>query len=79
MFKAFALICDNVFAELLIIDGSDRRIAETIVKNTAAKDQEILTLDSIQSVTGKAIENGATYLSIMENNLNILELALEVK
>ena len=72
--------CDELgLKTVLTIDGSDRRIAETIVKNTAAKNQEILTLDSIQSVTGKAIENGATYLSIMENNLNILKLALEVK
>lgn len=71
--------CDELQLKVVLtIDGSDRRIAETIVKNTAAKDQDILTLDSIQSVTGKAIENGATYLSIMENNLNILELALEV-
>lgn len=72
--------CDELdLGTVLTIDGSDRRIAETIVKNTASKDQQILTLDSIQSVTGKAIENGATYLSIMENNLNILKLALEVE
>ena len=72
--------CDELgLKTVLTIDGSDRRIAETIVKNTAAKNQQILTLDSIQSITSQAIENGANYLSIMENNLDNLKTALEVK
>ena len=54
-------------------------IRDAAGNQVAHMERKILTLDSIQSVTGKAIENGATYLSIMENNLNILELALEVK
>ena len=62
---------------VLTIDGGDKRIAETIVQNTAGKNQQILTLDSIQSVSSKDIEEGITYLSIMESNLNILQQALE--
>jgi len=62
---------------VLIIDGSDGKIAETIISNTSGKDQQILTLNSMQSVTGKDIENGMTYLSIMKDNLTVLTQALD--
>ena len=62
---------------VLTIDGSDSKIAETIVSNTASKDQQILTLDSIQSVTKNDIKSGMTYLSIMESNLATLKEALK--
>ena len=61
---------------VLKIDGSDGKIAETIVKNTDAKDQTILTLDSMQSVTAKDIQDGTDYLSVMEKNLDVLKQAL---
>ena len=62
---------------VLTIDGSDSKIAETIVSNTVSKDQQILTLDSIQSVTKNDIKSGMTYLSIMESNLAVLKEALK--
>ena len=62
---------------VMTIEGSDHRIAETIVRNTSSKDQKILTLDSMQSVTSKDITNGVTYLSIMEKDLSILKEALK--
>ena len=62
---------------VLTLEGADRRIAETIVQNTKTKDQKILALDSMQSVTAKDVENGASYLSIMEQNLAVLKEALQ--
>ena len=62
---------------VLTIEGGDRRIAETIVQNTRTKDQRILTLDSMQSVTDQDIRDGTTYLSIMERNLTVLKDALQ--
>ncbi len=62
---------------VLTIDGTDHRIAETIVRNTQGKTPQILTLDSMQSVSAKDIENGAAYLSIMEKDLEILKQALQ--
>ncbi len=62
---------------ILTIEGSDRRIAETIRENTKTKDQQILTLDSMQSVTGKDAENGTSYLSVMEGNLLVLKETLK--
>ena len=58
------------------IEGSDKRIAETVVQNTRAKDQKILTLDSMQSITAKDAAGGVTYLSVMESNLAVLKEAL---
>ena len=61
---------------IMTIEGSDKKIAETIRDNTSSKDQEIRTLDSMQSVTSEDVKNGASYLSIMEENLNVLKSAL---
>jgi zinc transport system substrate-binding protein len=62
---------------VLTIDGSDGRIAETIVQNTRTKDQKILTLDSMQATTGQDVRAGASYLSVMEGNLAVLKEALQ--
>lgn len=61
---------------VMTIDGSDGRIAETIARSTKSKDQKILTLNSMQSVTEKQVKDGVTYLSVMEENLNVLKEAL---
>ncbi len=61
---------------VLTIEGAQHKIAETIVQNTAKKNQSILTLDSMQSITSTDVENGTTYLSVMESNLDVLKQAL---
>ena len=61
---------------VLTIEGVQHKIAETIVRNTAAKNQKVLTMDSMQSTTSKDAANGATYLSVMEQNLSVLKEAL---
>ena len=62
---------------ILTIEGPDHRIAETVVQAAANKDLPILTMDSMQSTTAKDVENGTTYLSVMENNLSVLTEALK--
>ena len=62
---------------ILKTESSDGKIAETVVQNTASKDLKILTLDSMQSVTEKEAADGATYLSIMENDLAVLTEAMK--
>jgi len=61
---------------VMTIEGGDHRIAETIIQNTQEKNQQILALDSMQSVTAKDVEAGVTYLSVMEKNLDVLTEAL---
>ena len=61
---------------LIVLENSSSKIAETIVKNSKTKNQEILILNSIQSCTQKQIHEGFSYLVAMENNLTVLEKAL---
>ena len=61
---------------VLTIEGTQHKIAGTIVQNTADKDQKVLTMDSMQSTTSKDVANGTTYLSVMEKNLSVLKEAL---
>ena len=61
---------------VLTIEGAQHKIAETIVQNTAGKNQKILTMDSMQSTTSQDVANGTTYLSLMEKNLDVLKEAL---
>ena len=61
---------------VLTMEKSDDRIAQTVIENTKAKDQKILQLNSMQSITSEEIADGATYLSVMEDNLNVLKEAL---
>ena len=62
---------------VMTIEGSDQRIAETIIQNTKEKDQKILTMDSMQATTSKDAGRGATYLSVMEKNKDVLKEALQ--
>ena len=62
---------------VLTIEGSDGKIAETIVQSTASKDQQILTLDSMQSETTDSVQAGESYLGAMEENLKVLQEALD--
>lgn len=62
---------------IMTIEKSDQKIAKTIIENTKEKNQGILTLDSMQSTTSDDVKKGATYFSIMENNLNVLQEALQ--
>ena len=62
---------------IMTIEGADHSIAETVRDNTSTKDQEILTMDSLQSTTGKDAESGTSYLSVMTSNLEVLKQALK--
>ncbi len=59
------------------IESSDGKIAKTIKDNTKSKNQEVLTLDSLQSTTGEQAKSGKTYLSVMQSNLEVLKKALK--
>ena len=58
---------------ILILESSDRSIANTVKNSTQNKDQQILVLNSIQTTM---LKDNTTYLHIMEENLQILKQAL---
>ena len=62
---------------IFITETSNGDIANAVNSNTSKKNKKILTLDSMQSVNKKDIKNGITYISVMEKNLETLEIGVE--
>lgn len=71
--KADELNADTIFT----IEGSDKKIAQSIIDSTTSKNQTIAELNSIQSVNKEQVENGTSYLSIMQENYSVLKEALK--
>lgn len=61
---------------ILTIDGSDGKMAKTVVATSKNKNRMIYSLDSLQSVTDNEVQSGKTYIKAMESNLEILKKAL---
>ncbi len=58
------------------IENSSDSLAESIISSTEQKNQKILCLNSMQSVTAQEIADGASYLSIMQENRDTLSEVL---
>lgn len=61
---------------VLTIENPQHQIAQTVVENTKNKNQQILSMNSLQSITSSDVENGVTYISVMTENLEVLKEAL---
>lgn len=62
---------------VLTTEGSDGRLASTVIQNTARKDTAVAVLDSMQGTTSRDAATGVTYLSVMRSNLEVLREALK--
>lgn len=75
-FKTLVFLADKLkelqLDKLMILDGSDGNIARAVMDTAGTKNAEILTLNSMQSEIGES----DSYLGIMENNLTVLQQAL---
>ncbi len=80
-FKTILFLAGKVdefsLGSILQIESADGSIARTVRENTKTKDQQILTLNSLQSVTAQDVDAGASFLSIMSENLETLQAALQ--
>ncbi len=80
-FETVTFLADKVkelkLNSVLTLEGTNHKIAETVVSTSKMKNISILSMDSLQSATMKDAENGTTYLSVMEKNLEILKEALK--
>ena len=47
-----------------------------VKSNTTKKNQKILAMNSLQSVTKEQLADGITYLQVMQENLSVLSEAL---
>jgi len=61
---------------VLVIEGSDGKIAQTIIRNTDTKDQNLLMLDSLQTAPKDGDAQDRTYLAVMKDNLEMIKKAL---
>lgn len=57
---------------VMTIEGSDGRIAKTIIENSSDTNRDILTLNSMQG----SMDKNTSYLDVMNDNLNVLKEAL---
>lgn len=70
-------IDDLGLKDIMVLENSDQMVAKAINENTKDKDKNIVSLDSMQSVTDHDIAAGKTYLGIMEKNLAVLKQVLD--
>ena len=79
-FDTFAYLSETLrglnLPGVVVIDDSDHRIADTVIAASGDKSREIYTLQSMQAIGRREIQAGVTYLDIMEENLSVLERAL---
>lgn len=79
-FETVAFLAKKVdelgLSSVFTIENSDQEIAKTVIENTEGKNQQILVMDSLQSVKDSDVEAGKTYLSAMEENLDVLTKGL---
>ena len=62
---------------ILTIEGSENRtLAERIIEQSGKPQREILTVNSMQAISAAQISSGVTYLSVMEENLEVFTKAL---
>ena len=76
-FETMTFLVDTVKQQnlpfVLMIDGSDGSVAATVSRQSGA---DIRVLNSCQSVSPDDIADGASYLTIMEDNLSVLSEVL---
>lgn len=62
---------------VIVTDNGNRRLAETVISNTSDKAKPIVSLNSMQSIKREDIDAGATYVSVMRDNLAALKEVLK--
>ena len=76
-FETVTFLVDKIneldLKNVITVDGSDQSIAKTVIQNSDDKNRNIRVLNSIQSLTADEISGGTTYLSIMEQNFDVLK------
>ena len=75
-FLANKMDSDSLPAILTIEKGNKKIASAVLAASKDSKDAQILTINSMQSVTEQQIAKGESYLTIMQTNLEILKKAL---
>lgn len=70
--KLIEAVKDNSLSTIFVIDGGSKDLADAISSETGCS---ISVLDSMQSIDREDIISGASYVDIMQKNINILKEA----
>lgn len=62
---------------VLTIENPRTDLADTVIRSTKSGNQQVVSLNSMQSITADDLESGITYLSVMTQNLDALKQALK--
>ena len=80
-FETVAFLANKIDAlklpAVLILDGSDGKIAKAVLNASKDAARPVQVLDAMQTVNKQMVEEGTTYLGIMEKNLNVLKDILQ--
>ena len=80
-FKTIKYLSDKInelkLKHVMKIESSNGKLANSIIENSGAKDVDVLSLNSIQSISREDMKNGVSYISLMEGNLEVLKKALQ--
>ena len=75
--EAVAFLANKIDAlklpAVLILDGSDGKIAKAVLNASKDAARPVQVLDAMQTVNKQMVEEGTTYLGIMEKNLDVLK------
>ncbi len=64
---------DSIF----VTESSDKKLAQTVIAGAELPETKITVLNSMQAVTLEQAENGASYIKIMQENLEKISSALK--
>jgi zinc transport system substrate-binding protein len=63
-------------SKILVLENTSCDFAQTIINSSTAKNQTVLEMNSLQSISKNNIKDGISYLSVMQKNLVALTQAL---
>ena len=71
---------DEVSGKYLFVTESpiEKDLANSVIAQTQSKNATVIALDSMQSITRSNIDGGASYTSVMDKNVSVLEKIFKV-
>ncbi len=79
-FDTVIFLADTVdtyaLTHIAVTESTDGAVAKAVLENAKTEGVQTVVLDSLQSVTRARMDEGETYLSVMEKNLESLRLLL---
>ncbi len=70
------MVDENNLDTVIVTETGTSDVANSVIDATSSKNQDILILNAMQTISKEDIDNGVNYLDIMTQNLDVLAQAL---